>query len=148
MKAAKGSFPYAHRTLAEVMAMRGGGASVSRRHSSELFSDQPPIAPAAEAEAPGKISPPGASAPSIHRLGAATDGKPASAVGPCSAELRVARREAARRFLERQGFTIQRHSREALIPSWHVSGYLGLFTNEDLMALAVSRGFDPEAVAA
>jgi len=62
-------------------------------------------------------------------------------------ETYVARVQAAREHLTAEGIVVQRAGTDT-IAVWRVSGFTGLFSNEQLMELAATRGFDPEAVAA
>lgn len=48
----------------------------------------------------------------------------------------------ARAFLAGIGMTPERNDARAMVPEWRVCGWRGLFSNEDLVALAVSRGFE------
>lgn len=49
---------------------------------------------------------------------------------------------AARAYLESRHFSVRRHDRDAIIASWHVSGWSGCFSNEQLVALAVHHGLE------
>jgi hypothetical protein len=60
----------------------------------------------------------------------------------CWVEAYVARLNSARGFLAARGMEPQRSDPDALVPLWRVPGWNGLFANEDLVALAASRGFE------
>jgi hypothetical protein len=52
------------------------------------------------------------------------------------------RMRAAVAHLRARNFTVQRHSRDEIIARWHISGWNGLFSNEQLVELAVQHGLE------
>jgi hypothetical protein len=57
----------------------------------------------------------------------------------------IQRLEKAKAYLRGLSCSVVQASRDAVIPSWHVSGYTGAFSNEQLIQLAISRGMEPLA---
>jgi hypothetical protein len=64
--------------------------------------------------------------------------------GPCSTEIRLARRNSARAWLERRGLTVQRCDSDIPVPSWIVSAYASPLVEQQLLDLAIAYGFDPD----
>ena len=66
---------------------------------------------------------------------------------PSWVETYMARVIAAREHLTAQGIVVQRADGRSGIAAYHVSGFNGLFSNEQLIECAEQYGFDPQAVA-
>lgn len=58
-------------------------------------------------------------------------------------EAYIARLSGARAHLAGLGLAPERSDPDALVPLWRVPGWRGLFDNDDVVAMAVARGFDP-----
>jgi hypothetical protein len=61
--------------------------------------------------------------------------------GLCWVEAYVARINAARAFLAALGMAPERLDREALVPTWRIPMWTGLFSNDELVRFAEKRGF-------